>query len=253
VEVSKHIRLSSDELVEAAKQHYLGEGWAVPASLPKEVDTFISTLQRRPDFVAINDGMEHLVFATGRITDTTIGFQKQVLFDVDRKPRHSHIVLVCEEQVPRHREVEVRGMGVGILLIRTDAPPLPLVRPKLRGFRPRQELDSVPSRIRSRVSDALRRVSEENVCVAILDLVQIVELEMDRLVPSAKNRPFGTKINEAEARHLLSPLAIRAARRINVPRIRRAHPKPHSQRRRHIVDNVQSIVDDCLSMLFALG
>src|ERR1700704_4071627 len=103
-----------------------------------------------------------------------------------------------EEQVPRHREAEMRGLGVGILLIRVDAPPLLLVRAKLRGFRPRQDLESVPARIRAKVKDALRRVSEENVCIAILDLVQIVEVEMDRIVPATKDKPFGAKIHEAE-------------------------------------------------------
>ncbi|MBI5759567.1 MAG: hypothetical protein HZA46_13695 [Planctomycetales bacterium] len=251
--MSKRIRLSSDALTEASKEHYRGEGWSVPVSFPKDVEAFVSTLQRRPDFMATNDGMEHLVFATGRVSDTTIAFQKQVLFDIDRKPRHSHIVLVCEEPVPRTRESEVRELGVGVLLIRLDVPPLLLVRAKLRGFRPRQDLESVPARIRPKVKDALRRVSEENVCVAILDLVQIVELEMDRLVPATKDRPFGAKIHEAESKGKLSDLAIKAARRINVPRIRRAHPKTHAQRRKHIVDDVQSIVDDCLAMLFALG
>src|SRR5438552_2600183 len=107
--------------------HYRAEGWAVPPSFPRDAEAFVCTLQRRPDFIAMYDGMEHLVFATGRVTDATIGFQKQVLFDLDRRPRHSHVVLVCEEPVPRTREVEVRGLGVGILLIRVGAPPLVLV------------------------------------------------------------------------------------------------------------------------------
>jgi len=247
------VRLSVDDLKSLALKHYEGNGWLGSENFDKGTEAFVSKLPRRPELVATYDGMEHLVFLSGRLTASLLAVYKQLLFDVDQSGRPSHIVVVCEESVSTAMEKAAKEMGVGIVIVRSDGDPYRLLPPRLRAFRVGQMVDNLPQRIRTRVQNALRKIESDDVCVGVMDLVQVVEVEMDRVVPVTKSKPFGAKITEAENTSRLNAQAVKAARRINVPRILRAHPGTHIKRRRDIVVPVQVIVDECLALLMAIA
>lgn len=243
-------RLTPEDLIAAAKAYYAAHGWTVPKNLTPAEKALWDSLSRRPEMVAKKQGMEHLVFATGRVTDATFGLFKQVIFDIDQKLECSHLVIVCERQVSAADERKLKEMGVGVLLIRTDADPLMLVQPRLCCFRSPKNYKQVPSGLRRGVQEAVRVIGEEDVCVGILDLSQILEGALKGSGITANT--LGKKINQAQTTGLLTAKAAATAFRVNVPRIRRAHPNSHRVRRRDIVMRAQQIVDDCLAVFFAL-
>ncbi len=244
-------RLTSDELIAAAKQHYVGQGWVVPSKLTARETVLWDSLSRRPEFVAKRQGMEYLVFATGKVTEATYKLFKQVLYDIDNQKEPFHLVLACEERIPVTDEKALKQMGLGVLLIRSQGDPLLLVRPRLRSFREPSTYYRVPQHLRAKVKHAIRDISEGDVCVGVLDLAQIMEGAIKG--PGITAKTLGSKISQARARNILSAAGAAAAHRVNVPRIKRAHPASHSTRRTAIVARCQQIVEDCLAVLFALA
>lgn len=227
---------------------YKGRGWAISARFSAADEELVGKLSRRPDMLAKYDGMEHLIFLCGRVTAATYKLQKQVLYDLDSRREFSHVVLVCEESVSKKDEALLRQMGVGVLLIRHDAVPVFLVHPLLRCFNFPAK-DRIAKRFRAKVVNALNKIRQEDVCVGILDLSQVLE---DQLTAAGCTvRTLGAKIKDAETQRIFSREAAKAARRVNDPRITRAHPGNH-RKRRQVVQDAQSIVDDCLAALAAL-
>ena len=207
-------------------------------------------LSRRPEIIAKKEGMEHFVYITGRVTDSTFKLFKQVIFDLELRTEFCHVVSVCTERVPSTKERSLKGMGVGILVVRQDAETFQLVRPRLVAFREPSSYDRVPRQIRARVREALRKIREDDVCVGVLDLAQALEYQLSQL---GFTGTLGQKIGQAQRADRLSTIATKAAQRVNWPRINRAHPGGHATRRSGIVARVQEIVEDCLAVMFALG
>ena len=223
----------------------------MPTRFAAADNALLNRLTLRPKFVARKDGMEHYVYATGRVTDATFKLFKQVLFDLESEGVVVHVATLCDERVSRDDETLLRRMGVGIIVIRAGATPNELARPRLRRFRCPTSFERIPVGIRPAVRQALAKIVDGDVCVGVLDLAQVLE---QRLQTKGINvNTLGAKINEAANQNLLSTLAVNAAKRVNWPRILRAHPCGHAVRRRDIVNRVQEIVDDGLSVLFALG
>ncbi len=244
--------LSSNDLIELARRHYRSQGWTVPSRPNKAEATLVSSLARRPDFVVRRDGMLHLVFVSGKVTAATFRLNMQVVFDVQQTNEVCNLVTVCQDRVKPKDERELRKMGFGILIVRESDEPYFLAPAKLQQFDDAIQYEQIPQRLRARTRAAVRQISEGDVCVGILDLVQIVEAELERHVPGSKNWTLGRKINAAETSGVLRPMMKAAADRINFPRIKRAHPGTHNTRRKWIVSRAQAIVDDCLAILFGL-
>jgi hypothetical protein len=242
-------KFSSDDLLTAAKQHYRSKEWTVPATLSTSEENFAGKLAVRFGFLAKHDGMEHLVYVTGKITDATYKLHKQVLFDIESTREFCHVVLVCDEKISKKDENKLKEMGLGVLLIRRDAAPLMLIQPRLRCFHEPSTYDRVPSGIRKKVKGAVTKIVDGDVCVGVLDLAQILENRLQN--PAITAKALGGKINQAQKLNLLSPMAASAAFRVNVPRIKRAHPSGHGQRRKAVVMRVQEIVEDCIAVLCA--
>jgi hypothetical protein len=195
--------------------------------------------------------MEHLVYASGKVTTATFKLLKQVLCDIDVERVFCHVVTVCEESVSRQNESELRKLGIGILLIRQGAHPNELAKAKLRYFREPSTYDRIPKSCRPKVRHAIQKISDGDVCIGALDLAQVVEEQLTKKGVTVKT--LGSKINEAVRTGVLSTAAAAAANRVNWPRIQRAHPKGHAVRRRDIVNRIQEIVDDGMAVLFSLG
>jgi hypothetical protein len=242
-------KFSSDELLDAAKEYYTTRGWNVPKTLSTAEEKLAGRLARRFEFLAKHDGMEHLVYVSGKVTDSTYKLHKQVLYDIELAREFCHVVLVFDERISKTDENRLKEMGVGVLLIRRQAAPLLLVQPRLRCFREPSTYDRVPTALRKKVRDAVNKILEGDVCVGVLDLAQILESRLQH--PTITAKTLGGKINQAKANKLLSALAGSAASRVNVPRIKRAHPRGHGERRKAIVMRVQNIVEDCLAVLCA--
>jgi hypothetical protein len=238
-------------LIAKAKEYYIGQGWVVPARLTAQETALWGSLSRRPEFVGKRQGMEHLVFATGKVTEATYKLFKQVLYDIDNRGECLHLVLICEERISVADENTLKGMGLGVLLIRSEADALLLVRPRLRSFREPPSYDRVPQHLRARVRQAIREMTEGDVCIGVLDLAQIMEGAISG--PGITANTLGRKISQARAHGILSAAAEAAAHRVNLPRIVRAHPRNHRTRRLAIVRRCQQIVEDCLAVLFALS
>ena len=62
--------------------------------------------------------MEHLVYAPGKVTDSTFNLMKQVLFELERMRCFCHVVVACDNRIGRAHEQSLRKMGLGILLVR---------------------------------------------------------------------------------------------------------------------------------------
>lgn len=243
-------RFTKDELVEEAKAHYRATHWTVPNTLSAADASLAAQLSLRPSFIAKKDGMEHLVYVSGRITQATFNLQKQVLFEIAQNGVCYHVVLVAEERVTRTVENQLRAMGLGVLLIRRDAAPLELVDPSLQCFRPPSTWDRVPTRYRRAVKEAIGKVQTGDVCVGVMDIAQVLETALAHRGITVNT--LGAKIKQAVTQQILRGMAANAADRVNQPRILRAHPTNHGGRRKKIVLRVQEIVDDCLALLFSL-
>ncbi len=243
-------RLSKEELVEQARAHYRNSHWQTPSRLGAPLERLLGELALRPDFVAQKDGMEHFVYAPGKVTRSTFHLMKQVLFELEQKTVFCHVVIVCDDNISRANEAVLRRMGLGILLIRQDVPHVELADPQLRCFRLPTTFDRVPTRYRRGVRESLHKIHCGDVCVGVLDLAQVLETALTDHGVAVNT--LGAKIREATRSGVLRRLAADAANRVNWPRINRAHPGNHSARRRHIVSRVQEIVDDCLAVLFSL-
>ncbi len=242
-------KFSSEDLRDGARKYYAAKGWSAPATLSPKEERLANKLSLRFEFLAKHDGMEHLVYVSGKITDSTYKLQKQVLFDVDVAREFCHVVLVCDEKISKVDESRLKEMGLGVLLIRKGANPLMLLQPRLRCFREPSTYDRVPIGIRKKTRDAVAKIIDGDVAVGVLDLAQILESRLSDSKITAKT--LGAKIKQAEKHKLLSAMAAAAASRVNVPRIQRAHPRGHGERRKAIVMRVQDIVDDCFAVLCA--
>ncbi len=221
----------------------------MPAAFSSAEEKLAGRLTRRFEFLAKRDGMEHLVYISGKITDSTYKLHKQVLFDIELAREFCHVVLVCDEKISKIDESKLKEMGVGVLLVRRDATPLMLIEPQLRCFRAPSTYDRVPPGVRRKVKDAVAKIIEGDVSVGVLDLAQILETRLQDARITAKT--LGGKIKQAETHNLLSAMAASAASRVNIPRIQRAHPRGHRERRKAIVMRVQDIVEDCFAVLCA--
>lgn len=195
--------------------------------------------------------MEHLVFATGKVTDATYKLLTLLLYDLERAREFSHVVIICEGKVPGVHENKLKEMGLGVLQIRKPLATLMLVKPRLACFKEPENYDRVAHRIRRHVREAARKIREEDVCTGVLDLAQILEQELTRC--GCTDDTLGRKIRQAIGMNLLSDLEAKAAFRVNAPRVKIAHPRNHRTRRNAIVSRVQEIFDDCLAVLFVLG
>lgn len=243
-------RLSKDELVNKAKEHYRNSHWQVPNRLSNPHQQLAGELSLRPEFIAKRDGMEHFLYAPGRVTRSTFNLMKQVAFELDRKRYFCHIVVACDDRISRAHEQVLRKMGIGILLIRQGVPNVEHAAPELRCFRLPTTYGRVPRRYRARVRSALHAIHCGDVCVGVLDLAQVLETALSNCGITANT--LGAMIGQAKTAGVLRNLASDAADRVNWPRIQRAHPGNHATRRRDIVNRVQDIVDDCLAVLFSL-
>lgn len=242
--------LSKDDLVQQAKTHYRDAHWRVPIRLSKPHQQLVSDLSLRPDFIAQRDGMEHLVYASGKVTRSTFNLLKQVAFELDQMRCFCHIVVACDNRISKGHEQTLRKMGIGIILVRQGVPNVKQADPELRCFRLPTTFHRIPRRYRPGVRQALDTIRFGDVCVGVLDLAQVLETALaNRGVPA---KTLGGKIKDAKANGVLRSLAADAAKRVNSPRIQRAHPKGHTGRRNAIVIRVQEIVDDCLAVLFSL-
>lgn len=247
------VRLSRDELAAEARQYYRNQNWTAPNRFAAKEESFVSKLSVRPDLIAQRDGMLHLVYAAGRISQAAFNLYKLVLFDIEQLREFCHVVVGCEERVSQADERRLKEMGLGILLVRQDADTYMLAQPSLRCFRAPANYKRLPTRVRTGVKKAIQKIETDDVAVGVLDLSQVLETELDRVVPQTFHRlALGRKIQEAQNQGALTPIMVAAANRVNTPRIKRAHPGSHSQRRRDIVEGVQEIVDDCLAILFVL-
>ena len=248
-----------DSLIDAALDHYRSKGWTASKSFTGPTKKVVQSLTTRPQLVAKHDGMEHLIFAFGQVKDSTFKLIKQVLFDLELKRNAYHVVISVDKPVKQTDERLLKEMGVGVLQIRIGASAIQLVPAHLRCFRVSPTLERVPSRLRSRVRGILRQIREEDVCVGILDLTQVLEKEIDRICAMKRTTPntgrppaLGTLIGEARGLGILTNLVDTAAGRVNKRRSVRAHPRTDVERRR-LVSNAESIVEDCLAVLFAIN
>lgn len=243
---------SQQELVDDGTAYYTAKGWTacVPGADPET--SFCNALSLAPSVCLKRDGMLLLLYVSNTISDSNHRLYKQVLFDVLLAHEHCHVV-VTVEKVSAANERRLAGIGMGVLKLR-DAPqdPILLKAPKLTLFRSPASFDRVPVALRVNVTELLRRIVEEDTATAVMDLVQVIEHELDRLVPAQVGKPLGTKIAACRSNGLLYPLVLDAATRINASRIVRAHPRTHEERRRDIVQVCQAVVDDALAILFAM-
>ena len=251
-------RHTFDSLVDAVVNHYRSLGWAASKSFTGTTKTVVESLAIRPQLVAKHDGMEHLVYALGQVKESTFKLIKQVIFDLELKRNAYHVVVAVEKKVNQPDERLLKEMGVGVLQIRSGATAIQIVPAHLRCFRVPPKLDRVPSRLRPRVKQILRRIREDDVCVGILDLAQVLEEEIDRVCVPKRTAPktgrppaLGTLISEARSLGILTKLVDKAAGRVNDRRLARAHPRTAAERRR-LVSNAETIVEDCLAALFAI-
>ncbi len=243
---------SQQELIDEGTAYYTAKGWAacVPGADPETA--FCNTLTLAPSVCLKRDGMLLLLYVSNTISDTNHRLYKQVLFDVHLAHEHCHTV-VTVERVSADNERRLAGIGMGVLKLRDAAQdPILLKAPKLTVFRGPGSFDRVPAGLRANVTELLRRIEEEDTAMAVMDLVQVIEQELDRLVPAQAGRPLGNKIAACRRNGVLYPLVLDAATRINASRIVRAHPRTHAERRRDIVQVCQTVVDDALAILFAL-
>lgn len=249
---SARARLTRDSLIARAKTFYVGRGWKSPA-WGQEEEKIASRLARRPDLICRCNGMLHLVFVSAKATPAAFNLHKQVLFDVESLRAFVHIVVVLEGSASSTIQKKFKEMGIGVLLIRQDGDPYYVVLPRLTCFKPPLGLKRVPAGLRAEVKDVLRIIAEDDVGVGVMDLSQILEKVLDRKVPAGKGKSLGKKIELAKNAGLLTTLTRGAAKRVNNPRIKRAHARTHQQRRTHIVLRAQEIVDDCLALLFSVS
>lgn len=243
-------RLSKDELVSQAKAHYRGQHWQVSRNLSRPFHSLIGELSLRPTFIVRKEGMELLVYASGKVTRSTFHLLKQVAFELEQVRCFCHVVVACDDHISRAHEQTIRKMGLGILLVRQGVPAVELAAPELRSFRLPTTFDRIPKKYRAGVRQALDKIHCGDVCVGVLDLVQVLETALTDKGVTVNT--LGRKIGQAKASGVLRSLAADAADRVNQPRIQRAHPGKHATRRTKIVNRVQEIVDDCLAVLFSL-
>lgn len=233
-----------------AKAHYRGGHWQVSNNLSRPFQKLIDELSLRPDFIGRRDGMEHLVYASGKVTRSTFHLMKQVAFDLEQMRCFCHVVVACDVRINKGHEQTLRKMGLGILWVRQGVPTVELADPELRCFRLPTTFDRIPRSYRTTVRRALDTIQCGDVCIGVLDLAQVLETALTDQGVTVKT--LGAKIRDAKSSGVLSNLAAKAADRVNSPRIQRAHPGNHATRRRVIVNRVQEIVDDCLAVLFSL-
>ena len=69
--------------------------------------------------------MEHLVYASGKVTRPTFHLMKQVAFELERMRCFCHVVVACDDRISRAHEQTLRKMGLGILLVRQGVPAAP--------------------------------------------------------------------------------------------------------------------------------
>jgi hypothetical protein len=245
--------LTVEHLADQARAFLRGRQWQVPATLTPAQERRIVRLSARPAFIAKRDGMEQYVYPVGQVSSMTMSLHKQVVLDLELHQDFAHCTIVCEDGgLTADLERQLRLMGVGVIVVRRENQPYELLPPKLRCFHCPGSLDRLRQPLRPRVMQCLRAIESGDVCVGVLDLAQVLEGEFDRHLPTHRGQTLGAKIAEASRQNLLKPLAIAAARRVNIPRIRRAHNRTHIERRRQIVERAQRVVDDCLAVLFAL-
>ena len=243
-------RLSKDDLVIQAKAHYRGQHWQVSHNLSRPFQNLIGELSLRPTFIGRKEGMELLVYASGKVTRSTFHLLKQVAFELEQVRCFCHVVVACDDHIKRAHEQTLRKMGLGILLVRQGVPAVELADPELRYFRLPTTFYRIPKKYRVGVRQALDKIRCGDVCVGVLDLAQVLETALTDKGVTVKT--LGVKIRDAKSNGVLRSLAADAADRVNSPRIQRAHPGKHATRRKEIVNRVQEIVDDCLAVLFSL-
>jgi len=242
--------LSSEALHTATIDFYKKTGWSASEVFTATEERLATRLSLRPAAIAKRDGMEHLIFALGKVTDATYKLLKQILFEIERQGELSHVVIMCADRVTQADERRIKDLGVGIVLVRQEGEPISLATPKLCCFR-EPKYERLRPGLRAGVRNAVRKVAEEDVTVGVLDLAQILEKELEKRLPAFKGKPLGLLIREARKAGILSDLHEEAADRVNDPRIKRAHHANHATRRR-VVMKAQDIVDDCLAVLFAI-
>jgi len=244
---------STDELRTEAETYYVSKGWKASVPGSDAESSFCNSLTLRPELCLKRDGMLLLLYVSNSVGDTQHRLFKQVMFDILLEGEHCHVVLAFDKRVASKDEKAIAGLGVGLLQLREQNDPPILIRPpQLSGFRAPLSLDRVPAGLQAHVKELLRRLTEEDTATAVLDLVQVVEQDLGRVVPAAANKPLGGKIKACRDGNLLYPLVLDAADRINKSRIVRAHPATHEERRKDIVKVAQIVVDDALAILFAL-
>jgi len=243
---------SVDELKQEALAHYEARGWTAVEPGTDAETAFCLDLSLKPAVCLKRDGMLLLVYGSNSVGDTQHRLFKQVMFDLLLRNEFCHVLLVFDRSVNRDNEKLMSGIGVGLMQVRDGNDPVLVRPPKLSCFKGPLTADRIPQGIRPHVQSMLKRISEEDTATAVMDLVQVVEQQFDRLVPNKAGQPLGAKITECQQQGLLYPLVVEAAKRINNSRIVRAHPATHEERRKDVVQVCQTVVDDSLAILFAM-